>query len=74
MDFEHSPRAIELQGRLSAFMDRHVYPVEGLYHEQVESGHRHHRPPILEELKRRARAEGPRGEGAYLTNMVAPAL
>jgi acyl-CoA dehydrogenase len=58
MDFEHSPKAIELQGQLSAFMGRHVYPVENLYREQIESGHRHHRPPILEELKRRARADG----------------
>ena len=75
MDFEHSPRAIELQARLSAFMDRHVYPVETLYQEQVENGHRHHRPPILEELKRRARAEGlwnlflPGDHGAGITNL-----
>ena len=69
------PRAIELQGKLSAFMDRHVYPVEGLYQEQVENGHRHHRPPILEELKRRARAEGlwnlflPGDHGAGISNL-----
>ena len=42
MDFEHSPRAIELQGKLSAFMARYVHPVEHLYQEQVENGHRHH--------------------------------
>ena len=58
MDFEHSPRALELQGRLSAFMVRQVYPVEALYREQIESGHRYRRPPILDELKRRARDEG----------------
>jgi acyl-CoA dehydrogenase len=75
MDFEHSPRAIELQERLSAFMARLVYPVETLYPEQVENGHRHHRPPILEELKRNARAEGlwnlflPGNHGAGLTNL-----
>lgn len=75
MDFEHSPRAIELQGRLSAFMERHVHPVETLYREQVETGHRHHRPPILEGLKRRARAEGlwnlflPGEHGAGITNL-----
>ena len=75
MDFEHSPRAAELQARLSAFMDRHVYPVETLYQEQVENGHRHHRPPVLEELKRRARGEGlwnlflPGEHGAGLTNL-----
>ena len=75
MDFEHSPKAIELQQRLSAFMARHVYPVEGLYQEQVENGHRHHRPPILEDLKRLARAEGlwnlflPGDHGAGIGNL-----
>ena len=75
MDFEHSARATELQGKLSAFMDRNVYPVEGLCQEQVENGHRHHRPPILEELKRRARAEGlwnlflPGDHGAGISNL-----
>ena len=54
MDFEHSPQALELQARLSAFMARHVTPVEHLYREQVESGYRTRRPPVLEELKRRA--------------------
>ena len=75
MDFEHSQRAVELQVRLSAFMERYVYPVETLYQEQVENGHRHHRPPTLEELKRRARAEGlwnlflPGEHGAGITNL-----
>jgi acyl-CoA dehydrogenase len=75
MDFEHSARAIELQQRLSAFMARHVYPVEHVYQQQVDSGHRHHRPPVLEELKRLARAEGlwnlflPGDHGAGLTNL-----
>jgi acyl-CoA dehydrogenase len=75
MDFEHSPRAIELQGKLSAFMAQHVYPVEHLYREQVEDGHRHHRPPILQELKRRARTEGlwnlflPGDHGAGIGNL-----
>jgi acyl-CoA dehydrogenase len=75
MDFAHSPRAIELQDRLQAFMGRHVMPVEHLYQEQVENGHRQGRPPILEELKRRARAEGlwnlflTGDHGAGLTNL-----
>jgi len=75
MDFEHSPRALELQGRLSAFMVRQVYPVEALYREQIESGHRYRRPPILDELKRRARAEGlwnlflPGDHGAGIGNL-----
>jgi acyl-CoA dehydrogenase len=75
MDFEHSPRALELQGRLSAFMVRQVYPVEALYREQIETGHRTRRPPILDELKRRARAEGlwnlflPGDHGAGIGNL-----
>jgi len=75
MDFAHSPRAVELQDRLQAFMARHVAPVEHLYQEQVENGHRYHRPPILEQLKRQARAEGlwnlflPGDHGAGLTNL-----
>lgn len=28
MDFEHSPRTMELVGQLTEFMDAHVYPVE----------------------------------------------
>ncbi|MBK5199338.1 MAG: acyl-CoA dehydrogenase family protein [Methyloceanibacter sp.] len=75
MDFDHSPRALELQAQLSTFMARHVYLAETLYGKQVESGHRHHRPPILEELKRLARAEGlwnlflPGDHGAGLSNL-----
>ena len=75
MDFEQSPQALELQARLSAFMARHVTPVEHLYREQVESGYRTRRPPVLEELKRRARAEGlwnlflPGDHGAGIGNL-----
>ncbi|MDN3516282.1 acyl-CoA dehydrogenase family protein [Aquisalimonas lutea] len=57
MDFQHSPRVRDLQQRLTAFMDEHVYPVEHLYHEQVQQ-QRWQSPPVLEELKARAREEG----------------
>jgi acyl-CoA dehydrogenase len=75
MDFEHSPGALELQGRLSAFMARHVTPVEHLYREQIESGHSTRRPPILQQLKLRARDEGlwnlflPGDHGAGIGNL-----
>lgn len=75
MDFEHSPKALELQARLSAFMVRHVYPAEHLYQQQVGSGDCRHRPPILEDLKKLARAEGlwnlflPGGHGAGISNL-----
>src|SRR5687767_12533778 len=33
LDFEHSPRSIELQNRLLEFMDEHIYPNERTYAE-----------------------------------------
>jgi len=59
MDFELSDRCLEYRERLMAFMDEHVYPAEHVYEEQMraaESPHAH--PPVLEELKGRARALG----------------
>jgi acyl-CoA dehydrogenase len=75
MDFQHSPRAIALKDRLCAFMTTHVAPNERLYAEQIETGHKYRRPPILEELKAKAKAEGlwnlflPGHHGAGLTNL-----
>ena len=74
--FEFSARVKELQQRLQAFLDEHVYPNEKTYDEQLRSGDRWQVPPILEELKGRARAAGlwnlflPDNEyGAGLTNL-----
>jgi acyl-CoA dehydrogenase len=59
MDFEPSDRSKELQERLLAFMDDHVYPAEPVYHEQLlASGNPHFHPPVMEELKERARERG----------------
>jgi acyl-CoA dehydrogenase len=59
MDFEFSDRCNELRERLLAFMDEHVYPAEPVYHEQlVGSGDPHSHPPVMEELKERARELG----------------
>jgi acyl-CoA dehydrogenase len=58
MDFEHSERSQLLQRRVADFMDRHVYPAETVFRDQLDSGPRHRAPPVLEELKARARAEG----------------
>jgi acyl-CoA dehydrogenase len=76
MMFEFSARVKELQQRLQAFLDEHVYPNEKTYDEQLRSGDRWQVPPILEELKGRARAAGlwnlflPDNEyGAGLTNL-----
>ena len=35
MDFELSARTRDLQARLQAFMDEHVYPAEAVYDAQV---------------------------------------
>ncbi len=77
MDFEFSERTRELQLRVQAFMDEHVYPNEGTYGDQVADGDtRWATVPILEELKAKAKEEGlwnlflPESDlGAGLTNM-----
>ena len=59
MNFEPSQRCSEFKERLSAFMDEHVYPAEEVYERQLrESGNPHFQPPIMEELKTRAREAG----------------
>jgi len=58
MDFEFSPKVRELREQLLAFMDEHIYPNEALFYEQVEEGDRWEPPAILEDLKKKAQAEG----------------
>ncbi len=60
MDFEPSDRCQDFQARLDAFMDEHVYPAEAVYEAQRrESGDPHDQPPVMEELKAKARERGP---------------
>jgi acyl-CoA dehydrogenase len=59
MDFEYSQRTKDYLARLTAFMDEHVYPNEHLYHQQIdEAASRWQVPPIMEQLKEKARAAG----------------
>jgi acyl-CoA dehydrogenase len=58
MDFDYSVRSMELQKRLIAFMDEHVYPNERRYHDDVNSGDRWEPLALIEELKDRAKAVG----------------
>ena len=74
MDFEFSPKVQELQKRLNAFMDAHVYPNEARFYQEVAAGNCW--PSVVEELKPRARAAGlwnlflPHSDkGAGLTNL-----
>ena len=54
-----SKQAEDLHSRLLAFMDAHVYPAEAVYKQQHdESDDRWAWPPIMEELKAKAKAEG----------------
>ncbi len=62
MHFEYSPKVVELQQRLRAFMDEHVYPNERRFHAEVEENTRQGRrwtpTKVVEELKPKARAAG----------------
>jgi acyl-CoA dehydrogenase len=77
MDFELSDKVQGLQARVAAFMDREVYPAEAIFERQVaEAEDRWQIPPVMEELKRKAKAAGlwnlflPDSElGAGLTNL-----
>jgi len=80
MDFAHSQKVQDLQRRVTAFMDQHVYPSEARFHGEVEENRRKGNAwvptLVVEELKRAARAAGlwnlwlPESElGAGLTNL-----
>ncbi|EDP66070.1 acyl-CoA dehydrogenase [alpha proteobacterium BAL199] len=56
---EMSPKAADLEARVRAFMDEHVYAAEAVYHEQLDaSDNRWRVPPIMNELKAKAKALG----------------
>ncbi|MFG3295199.1 acyl-CoA dehydrogenase family protein [Streptomyces sp. NPDC048179] len=59
MDFGLSPRADELRSRMAAFMEEYVLPAEPVYDRQLaEADDPHELPPVMRELKEKARAEG----------------
>lgn len=62
MDFAYSPRTQELQARVQAFMDEHVYPNEQRWHDEITAntaaGRRWTPVQVIEELKPKARAAG----------------
>ncbi|MGH8790920.1 MAG: acyl-CoA dehydrogenase family protein [Cupriavidus necator] len=76
MDFQHSAKSQELQRRLKAFMDAHIFPNEPVYDAQLDSGDRWKVLPVIEDLKTKAKAAElwnlflPESEhGAGLTNV-----
>ncbi|MFF3151633.1 acyl-CoA dehydrogenase family protein, partial [Streptomyces sp. NPDC057927] len=77
MDFGLSPRTDELRTRMAAFMKEYVVPAEAVYERQLaEADNPHELPPVMRELKGKARAEdlwnlflAHRAWGAGLTNL-----
>ena len=69
MDFSYSPKVVDLQQRMHAFFDEHIYPHEHRFHEDVEAntklGKRWTPTAIIEELKPKAKTAG-------LWNLFAP--
>src|SRR5713226_3206432 len=76
MHFEFPEKVRDLQKRLTAFMEEHIYPNEPRYHQHTNGPDRWQPVPVIEELKPKARAAGlwnlflPESEhGAGLTNL-----
>jgi acyl-CoA dehydrogenase len=75
VNFEFSDKVKNLQGRLQAFLDDHIYPNEQRFHGEIEQN-RWSPTRIVEELKPKARAAGlwnlflpDTEQGAGLTNL-----
>jgi acyl-CoA dehydrogenase len=62
MDFEYTPKVKDMQARLLAFMNEHIYPNETRYLEEIAgyraSGNAWQVSKVIEELKPKARAAG----------------
>jgi acyl-CoA dehydrogenase len=59
VDLTPTERATRLLERVEEFLDEHVYPAEEGYEQEIiASGDPLHIPPLLEELKAKAKAEG----------------
>jgi acyl-CoA dehydrogenase len=77
MDFELSLKVEGLKAQLQSFMEREVYPAEKVFERELnDAPSRWQIPPVMEELKKKARAEGlwnlflPESElGAGLNNL-----
>ncbi|MCM3764336.1 acyl-CoA dehydrogenase [Neobacillus niacini] len=77
MNFSYTDKVVELQKKLTDFMEEYVYPNEQVYHDQIDKNDPFSSvPPIMEELKEKAKQAGlwnlflPESEyGAGLTNL-----
>ena len=78
MNFEQTQKVINLEKKLTEFMEKYVYPNESVYHKQLEKQKSRWSeiPPVLSELTAKAKEEGlwnlflPESNyGAGLTNL-----
>ena len=77
MNFDYSPKVIELRERLTSFMDKYIYPNEKVFYDSLNGGDsRWQTQPLMEELKGIAKKENlwnlflPDSErGAQLNNL-----
>ena len=69
MDFDHSPKALDLLDRMQDFMDTSVFPAEEEYdaYRRAKGPEDHTLPPVVEQLKAEARRRG-------LWNLFLPAV
>jgi acyl-CoA dehydrogenase len=58
MDFDYSPKVIELQAALRTFMEAHVYTNEQRFDDEVGQGDRWQPTRLVEELKAKAKTAG----------------
>ena len=57
MNFDYTPKMQEYREKVSAFMDKHIYPNEQRFHDEVSTGDRWEPTKLVDELKPLARAE-----------------
>lgn len=76
MEFEFSEKVKSLMDRVQRFMDDHIYPIEPDYYRLVREAGGWDSPPILDELKVKAKEQGlwnlflpEEDHGAGLTNL-----
>jgi acyl-CoA dehydrogenase len=67
MDFAQSPKSVEFAERIDEFIAANIYPNEGRYQDEINSGDRWQPPGLIEELKAKAKA-------ARLWNLFLPAV
>jgi len=58
MNFDYTPKVQEYRERVSAFMDKHIYPQEERFHEEVNTGDRWQPTKLIDELKPIAKKDG----------------